>query len=224
MTLLIALKLILGPLMVLGTHYLQKNYGHRIGGRLIGLPITTGPFILIICLQEGRSFGAHVAHGVLLGQIALAIFCWSYATVSLKSDWATSIGIATLIVLITGYFVTQLRITTAQSLVSLLIVWTLAMKYWPLSKLDTPKIQSPKWELPARIFVTFFLLYFLSSLAPHLGPKVSGALSTYPVIASVVSAFNHRRYGPAATLATLKGLMQTLPVTIVFISILAFAL
>ena len=224
MSTLLLLKLTLGPIMVLFAHYLQKNYGHGIGGRLIGLPITTGPFILIICLQEGRSFGAHVAHGVLLGQIALSMYCWVYAMASAKFNWCISLAIGTATCLLTGYITTQYKISIIQTIPILLAVWAIAMKWWPPAITPPQKVKPPAWELPARILVTLAVLFGLSTLAPHLGASVSGAFSTYPVIASVISAFNHRRYGPAATMATLRGLMETLPVTIAFISILAYVL
>jgi len=210
--------------MVLFAHFLQKNYGHGIGGRLIGLPITTGPFILIICLQEGRSFGARVAHGTLLGQIALSMFCWVYAIASASLNWWASLAIGTCTALGIGFITTRFHTTTWQDILILIIVWGVAIKNWPPASSLPEKVTPPSWELPARLLVTVVVLFGLSTLAPHLGPNISGALSTYPVIASVISAFNHRRYGPAATMATLRGLMETLPITIIFISILAFIL
>jgi hypothetical protein len=210
--------------MVLFAHFLQKNYGHGIGGRLIGLPITTGPFILIICLQEGRSFGARVAHGTLLGQIALSMFCWVYAIASASLNWWASLAIGTSTAIGIGFITTRFHTTTWQDILILIIVWGVAIKNWPPASSLPEKVTPPSWELPARLLVTVVVLFGLSTLAPHLGPNISGALSTYPVIASVISAFNHRRYGPAATMATLRGLMETLPITILFISILAFIL
>ena len=224
MSALLLLKLTLGPAMVLFAHYLQKSYGHVIGGRLIGLPITTGPFILIICLQEGRAFGSHVAHGTLLGQIALTMFCWIYAIASASMNWWISLMIGTSTALITGFITTQFQISTWQAILLLLVVWTIAIRNWPPATTLPQKVTPPSWELPARVLVTLVVLFGLSTLAPHLGANISGAFSTYPVIASVISAFNHRRYGPAATMATLRGLMETLPFTIAFVSILAYAL
>ena len=79
--------------------------------------------------------------------------------------------------------------------------------------MPTLKLSPPKWELPVRILVTLVLLVSLSALAPHVGAKAAGAMSTYPVIASVLGAFNQRRFGATATVSTLRGLMQTLPIT-----------
>jgi len=195
-----------------------------VGGRLIGLPITTGPFILIVCIQESRSFGARAAHGVLLGQIALAMFCWIYAWASSQFNWWISLTIGTAVCLTTGYLATQFDLSNILVLVILALIWLVAMRIWPSTPIENSRRTSPQWELPARVLVTMSVLVILSQLAPLLGANVSGALSTYPVIASVISAFNHKTNGPSATIATLKGLMETLPFTVIFIAILAFAL
>jgi len=75
-----------------------------------------------------------------------------------------------------------------------------------------------------RILVTLTLLVSLSALAPHIGAKLAGALSTYPVIVSVLGTFNQKRFGAAATVSTLRGLMQTLPITIGIIFALGLVL
>jgi len=210
--------------MVLAVSYLQRKYGDRFGGWLIGLPITTGPFILIICIQEGVAFGGRTTHGILLGQIALIAYCWAYAFAALRMNWYSAIFIGTTVCLVVGYLVTQIKISVAVSMIVLIALWWVAMKWWPDSNLTETKINPPKWELPIRILVTLTLLVSLSALAPHLGAKLAGALSTYPVITSVLGTFNQKRFGPAATIATLRGLMQTLPITVVIIFFLSLVL
>ena len=218
------IKVLIAPAMVLSVSYLQRRFGDRFGGWLIGLPITTGPFILVIGIQEGVSFAGHTVRGILLGQIALIVFCWVYAYAALRAPWHLAILTGTFACLFTGYLVTQIKVSTVVSTPALILSWLIAMKWWPHSGLPAEKITPPRWELPVRILVTLALLVGLSALAPHVGAKVAGALSTYPVIASVLGAFNHRRFGPAATVSTLRGLMQTLPFTVGIIFALGLVL
>ncbi|MEI6220702.1 MAG: hypothetical protein WCP71_05290 [Actinomycetes bacterium] len=218
------IKVIIAPVMVLSVSYLQRRFGDRFGGWLIGLPITTGPFILVIGIQEGVSFAGHTVRGILLGQIALIVFCWAYAFASLRAPWHLAIFIGTVACLSTGYLVTQVKVSPWVSTPVLILTWLVAMKWWPHSGLPEQKITPPRWELPVRILVTLALLVGLSALAPHVGAKVAGALSTYPVIASVLGSFNHRRFGPTATASTLRGLMQTLPFTMAIIFVLGLVL
>ena len=223
-TTLFYLKVIIAPVMILSVTYLQNRFGDRFGGWFIGLPITTGPFILIISIQEGIAFGGRTSHGVLLGQIALIAFCWAYAYAALRTKWFSAILIGSLVCLIVGFFVTQFKFSDWVSMLILIVLWLIAMKWWPHSNLPERKIIPPHWELPIRILATFILLVSLSALAPHVGAKLAGALSTYPVIASILGTFNQKRFGPAATIATLRGLMQTLPITIAIIFVLSLVL
>ena len=61
MTVLLGLKLFLAPLFVWIISILQGRYNARLGGLFLGLPLTTGPFLLIIGIQEGRSFAKTAA-------------------------------------------------------------------------------------------------------------------------------------------------------------------
>ena len=223
-TALFYLKVIIAPVIVLSVSFLQRRFGDRFGGWLIGLPITTGPFLFIIGLQEGVAFAGKTAHGVLLGQMALIVFCWAYAYAALRNSWLVAISIGNIACLATGLFVTSFKFSTWVSAPALILLWFVAMRLWPKSVTFTQKISPPRWEIPVRILVTLTLLITLSALAPHVGAKVAGALSTYPVIASVLGAFNQRRFGAAATVSTLRGLMQTLPITMGIIFFLSLVL
>ena len=223
-TTLFFLKIIIAPVIVLSVSFLQRRFGDRFGGWLIGLPITTGPFIFIIGLQEGIAFAGHTARGVLLGQIALIVFCLAYSYSALKFPWPLAIALGTIACIGTGFLVTSIKVSLWVSMPLLVLTWLAAMKFWPKAALAAQKITHPHWELPVRIVVTLVLLVSLSALAPHIGAKATGALSTYPVIASVIGAFNQRRFGPSATVSTLRGLMQTLPITMGIIFFLTLVL
>ncbi len=224
MSALLLLKLFLAPLFVALVSFIQRRWGDGIGGRLIGLPLTTGPFIFITFIQEGSAFAARAAHGVLTGQLALIIFSWVYAKRALVSAWWTGLLQGTLACLITGYLVTIVEIPLSLLLPLLIALWLLAMRFWPNYVAATRTTEVPQWELPARIIVTAVLVLALTGFASVLGPRVSGALSTYPVIISVLGAFSQKRYGPHSTVATLHGLVLALPVTTAIMTTLAIAL
>lgn len=102
--------------------------------------------------------------------------------------------------------------------------WFLAIRFWPSYSNPPRTSQAPRWELPVRLLVTVALILILTGFASFLGPRVAGALSTYPVIISVLGAFSQKRFGPSATVATLHGLMQFLPLSMVFMTSLAILL
>jgi hypothetical protein len=218
------LKLFLAPFFVALVSYIQQRWGDGIGGRLIGLPLTTGPFIFIIYIQEGRTFAARAAHGVLIGQVALIAFSWVYANSALRMSWDRALTSGTIACLTAGALFTSFEIHLLVLLPLLIASWLLATKFWPAYITEAKTSEMPRWELPARLLVTVILILTLTGMASVFGPRLAGALSTYPVIISVLGAFNQRRHGPNSTVAILHGLMKSLPITISIMTVLSVAL
>ena len=127
MTLLLALKLFLAPLFVWIISLLQGRYSARMGGLFLGLPLTTGPFLLIVGIQEGRSFAKTAAHGVLVGQLSLIVFCFAYALAAGKLTWDKSIAIATVAVWISGYVFNLIDFSDLGVILTLFFVWAIAL-------------------------------------------------------------------------------------------------
>lgn len=217
MSALLALKLFLSPVLVGSATWIQQRWGHAIGGRVIGLPLTTGPFLIIVAIQEGRSYAADAAHGIVAGQFALALFTYVYAITVRRLRWWQSLGIATATELAATALLTQFTPALILLIAINLLVIATALENWPTPGPTPPKVVHPRWELPARIITAVVIIVTLSALARALGAIFAGALATYPVIISVLGAFTQRRYGPEGTLNTLRGLMQSLPITVVLI-------
>lgn len=213
MSLLLGLKLFLAPFFVWIISVLQGRYNARLGGLFLGLPLTTGPFLLIIGLQEGRLFAKTAAHGVLVGQLSLIVFCFVYALAAKSLNWKRSIFIATIAVWVSGYFFNLINISNLGVAMTLFFVWAISLGLFPKYEKPTEKVVAPKWELPVRLITTVVLILLLTATANILGSRVSGALSTYPTIITVLGAFSHRRNGPKYLIATLHALIQALPIT-----------
>ena len=84
---LLVLKLILTPLFVGGATLVARRFGPRIGGWLVGLPLTSGPVAFYLALEQGTGFAARAAQATLLGQISFAAFCLTYRWLSLRFGW-----------------------------------------------------------------------------------------------------------------------------------------
>jgi hypothetical protein len=50
------------------------------------------------------------------------------------------------------------------------------------------------------------LIVALTTVAPILGPRASGLISTYPVYVTTLTFFAHRQGGPSSVAAMLRGL------------------
>lgn len=213
MTILLGLKLFLAPFFVWIISILQSRYNARLGGFFLGLPLTTGPFLLIIGIQEGRTFAKTAAHGVLVGQLSLIVFCFVYAIAAKNLNWIRSILIATIAVWLSGYFFNLVNFSNLGIAMTLFFFWAISLGLFPIYEKPTEKVVAPKWELPVRLITAVLLILLLTATANILGSRVSGALSTYPTIITVLGSFSHRRNGPKYLIATLHALIQALPIT-----------
>ena len=207
------LKVFLAPFFIWIVSVLQRNFGAKAGGFFIGLPLTTGPFLIIIALQEGGAFAKAAAHGVMVGQISLIIFAYCYAQFALRFNWFSAISLASFMVIGSGYLFQLITLNNWQVTLILLLLWLMALKFWPTYEKPTDKPTPPNWELPIRLSLAALFIIVLTWLANELGTKLSGAISAYPVILTVLGSLTHRRYGPKYIVDTLHGLTQVFMLT-----------
>ena len=221
---LLALKIFLSPLLMLIVTRLQARSSAGAGGRFMGWPLVTGPIIFIIFLQEGSAFAAKTAHGALLGQISLIAFAWSYALVALRAPWYLSIATATVTFIGSVYLVSLIHIPLWLTFIMLVVALFLVNKFWPTYQPITTPLSSPRWELYLRIGLVIALVFALSEFSQTLGPSLTGGFSTYPVIATIMGTFNHKRFGANAAISLHHGLMQRLYITSIILGAIALFL
>jgi hypothetical protein len=66
------------------------------------------------------------------------------------------------------------------------------------------------------MLTTFALVAVIMFSADALGPRLSGIVSTYPAMVTVVGAFTHHQWGRDAVRGLLRGLTVSLMVFVVF--------
>jgi len=65
----------------------------------------------------------------------------------------------------------------------------------------------PWWDIPARVVVTTGFVVLLTGVASHLGPKLTGLLTPFPLYAASLVVFTHALEGPAPAAGVLRGLL-----------------
>ena len=196
---LLLFKLAVAPILLTGTTLATRRWGPTVGGWLVGLPLSSGPISIFLALEHGPEFAAVSAHGSVSGLVAVAVFCLIYAKCVSSFKWpaATLLSLA-------GYFacaavLTVLALPFAWSVG--LVVFTLAFFAWLVKPVTVPMkmLAAPKWDLPFRMLAATALVLIITAASEHLGPELSGLLSTFPVFISVISAFSHGIYGASVT-------------------------
>ena len=230
----ILLRICLTPMAFALVSKAQSRFGDWIGGRLIGLPLTTGPFLLTVCMTTSRTTAAHAAAGVTSGQMAVVVFCcsgyaWSARRESARSRRPiTSLGVALMAVF-------ALR-PDGRNLVSRdrrvgryggtsLALWPWA-RHEPAAATADPDADVPSTPAPMlqRALISTCVVATMSTLVPILGARPAGVITSAPVLLSIILPSTHRQSGAGGAAAVARGTILSMAATVAFSAVLASTL
>lgn len=204
------LKLTLAPLIITLATLVARRWGERIGGLVVGLPLTSAPVSVFFALEQGRVFAANAAKGAMEGLIAVSVFCTAYVLVSRHFSWLitviTSIGLYLITVWLASLITLDLAWTAG--LVAIFLIIALGL-VGPVNVRTTP-VHPPWWDIPVRMLVAASLLILITTLAGTLGPNWSGLLSPFPIFTFVMVTFSHSQAGPESAWRVIRGVLAGL--------------
>jgi hypothetical protein len=194
--LLLITKLLLAPAFVVAASLVARRFGPRVGGLVAGLPVVAGPVLLAYALAHGRSFAAGAAVGTLLGLVSLIVFVIVYARLASRAPWPLAmlagwLGFAAATAVFSSLSVSPgvgLAVAAGGLAVGLAVV-PRALTH------EGPPAPAPRWDLPMRALCSVALVVGLTAVAGWLGPRLSGLLAPFPVIATVLATFTHAQHG-----------------------------
>ena len=203
---LLLLKIAVTPLLIGGATLLQRRFGGAVGGLFTGLPVTSAPLSVFLALQNGPVFAAKAAVGTLLGLIAMAGFCATYARAARGKQWLPAMASATVAsaALFTALAQVPQRPGLAAAMVFPVLLGLLLLVGRQAPGVSVPH---PWWDLPARMMFALAAVIGITAAAAHLGPTWSGMLATLPVLSAIMGGFTHRQAGPEPTRALLRGII-----------------
>jgi hypothetical protein len=199
------LRLTLAPLLVAAATVVARTWGPRVGGLLMGLPLTTGPIFLLLTIDQGPHFGAGATVGILFGLVGLAPFAVAYAATSARTGWIASLASATVAFFALSVGAHRLGSDVLIAGVAAWFAQVLALSLLHKPELGIPRAVSPWWDLWVRMLAVAVLTLAITTAATKLGPILSGIIGTYPIAITVVIAFTHRLSGRDAALTMLRG-------------------
>jgi hypothetical protein len=221
----LAAKILLAPIFVVGTSLAARRYGARIGGLVGGLPVVAGPILLVFALDHGRAFAARAAAGTLMGTVSLMMFILVYARlarrtrpgISLLAGWVAFFAMTAVLSALSAAATTALAVALA----------AIALMLAALPRAGDQRsvaAEPPSWDLPLRALSALALVLALTALAGQLGPGLSGLLAPFPVVASVLAVFTHALHGENDLLRIMRGFVMGLVAYALFFFALAEAL
>ena len=204
------LKLVMAPLIIAAATLVSRRWGDRIGGLVVGLPLTSAPVSIFFALEQGQPFAASAALGSLLGMIPVAVFCLSYIQAARRFHWYWAAVISVACYLVTVWGVSNLSFNLLETAILVPAVLGLGLLLLGRPKAKEIPVSPPWWDLPARMLIAASLLVVITTLAGTLGSKWSGLLSPFPVFSFVMATFSHRQGGAGAAWRFMRGLLTGL--------------
>lgn len=203
----LALKLVLTPALIGLATLVGRRWGQAVGGWLVGLPLTSGPVVFFLALDYGTSFAATAAQGALRGLVAEASFALTYAWIAQRRAWPVAFLAGTLGFAVMGLAMQSLAPSPA--LLVAIVIGALVLTLWLLPSFSgsAPAVPAQTWDLPARMATATLLVLALTAAAGWLGPQLSGLISTFPLLAGVLTVFTHHAQGPSPATNVLRGLL-----------------
>jgi hypothetical protein len=203
----LTLKLVATPALVGIATLVGRRWGQSIGGWLVGLPLTTGPVVFFIALEQGEAFGAAAAAGSLGGTLAEAAFAVAYARSAARARWPVSLLAGSTSYAAVAVVVQRLGLGPLLLFGIAIVALLVALWLIPSGSSGIPTAPPPPWDVPARMVLATVVVLALTALAPRLGATLSGLLATYPLFAVILTAFGHHLQGAGTAVSVLRGLL-----------------
>ncbi|KAB2912425.1 MAG: hypothetical protein F9K29_19355 [Hyphomicrobiaceae bacterium] len=218
------LKIAVPPVLVAIMSLAARRWGPTFGGLIMGLPWMTGPVLFFLALDKGEAFAVAACTGIEIGVVCISAFMLAYAVVTNVAGWPLCLAAAVAAFAATGWLTQGIAVplwaATTAALASLAFCYALL----PRPATSALPAALPAWDIPMRMLATLLLVAVIMLSADALGPRLSGVVSTYPVILTVIGAFTHHQWGRDAVRRVLRGLTLSLLGFVAFFLVLGSVL
>jgi hypothetical protein len=201
------LRIVIGPLGVLGGTVAQRRLGPAVGGLVIGLPLTSLPLLWLVALQRGGAFTGSMTNAILIGSISEGFVLWFYAKMTARSTPMVALlgalGVFAVSVTTVGMF--HFSAVIAGLLTSAGLV--LALRWWPESSTDlvTENVRS---RLVLRVIAATVFTIVIVTMAGKFGALLSGLVDALPMTTLLMAFMTHQEQGSDATTQFIRGVLR----------------
>jgi hypothetical protein len=203
----LVLRIIIGPLGVLGGTVAQRRLGPAVGGLVIGLPLTSLPLLWLVALQRGGTFTGSMTNAILIGSISEGFVLLAYAKMTARSTPMVALLGALGIFAVS---MTTIGIFHFSALIAGLLTsagFALALRWWPESstKVVAPNVRS---RLVLRVIAATAFTIIIVTMAGKFGALLSGLVDALPMTTLLMAFMTHQEQGPDATSQFIRGVLR----------------
>ncbi len=206
----LAIKLILAPLIIGTASLAGRKWGPAVSGWLVGLPLTSGPVVFILALSHGADFAANAALGTLSGGLSLVAYALTYAWLATRFRWTVAFMGSLLVFGVSTTLLQNIVFPLLPIFIAVCAAIALGLRFLPKDDVEENNASPGRWDIPARILIGTSFILLLTGIAPFIGPRLTGLLTTIPLYVTILAVFAHRQQGPAAAAHVQRGLLYGL--------------
>lgn len=189
------LKLLVTPSLMYLVSRISRRWGGLLGGLVAGLPLTSGPIVVFIGVEQGNAFAAQTASGALSGLAAVLFTYFVYLCASRRLKLVPACLVSLLFFIACSWSFLQIgspALAVAAGLVAVAVVVRFPLPpHAPARRV----VQPSRWDIPVRMITATSMLLLVTASAHVLGPHLAGILSPIPVIGWPLTIFSQIQRG-----------------------------
>jgi hypothetical protein len=218
------LKIAVPPVLVAAASLAARRWGPAVGGLLLGVPWMTGPVLFFLALEKGDDFAVAACTGIELGVACLTPFMLAYAAVSTFARWPLTLAVAATAFAASGWAIQDVAFPLPAAAAAAAASLGIGYLLLPRPRAPIGSAPLPWWDIPMRMLTALVLVALILITADALGPRLSGIVSTYPAMMTMVLSFTHSQRGRDAVRQMLHGVNLSLIMFVAFFLIVGVSL
>ena len=202
------LKLILAPIIIGSASLAGRRWGTAVSGWLVGLPLTSGPVVFFVAISYDTTFALNSSLGVLSGGISLVLYTLVYAWLASYFRWPLTIACSLFAFSVSTAILQNFTFPLVP--IFLVVCVLIAIALWLIPGdviVEENEARLGRWDIPGRMLIGTSFILLLTGIAPFIGPRLTGLLSTIPLYISILTVFAHHQQGSVAAVHVLRGLL-----------------
>ncbi|WP_240655458.1 hypothetical protein [Paraburkholderia phosphatilytica] len=201
------LKLALVPAFLAMLTFAGRIWGPSVAGWLAGLPVVSGPIVLLLALDRGPAFAAHASAASIAAIAASEAFNLSYAWASRRRAWPLALvaGCAGWSCVAVG--LARWPAGVGGSVVIACIAVAISQTFLPRVKHAPAGAKGTNVDLVLRMVAGAALTLAVTALSASLGAAWSGVLSVFPLLGIVLAVSTQRAHGADPVALLMRGMV-----------------
>ena len=203
-------KLVLVPGLIALVTMAGRRFGPRVGGWLNALPLVAGPVLFFLALEQGDQFVARAALSTLAGLAAVAAFAVIYSWVATRRPWWVCVLVGWIAFAALTVALQAVPWTAVSGLALALAAFGIAPFVLPRSPTRRLPPRRPRGTSRSAWPPRWRWCWWSPAWPRWLGPRLSGAITPFPIATTILLAFTHGQQGAPAAVGFLRAFLPAM--------------